>query len=225
MPSAPSLSKTLEDFVSRPLAFQCRAMEFKSRFAKVPPAPKHNYLAPIEHELGKPATKEELRFLKYLLGTHADPFRDLFARHNGFALYCEPKSKIIRDSQTKAIGVAIFSIRSWKRATNAMKKRIQPFAQRDPYNAILGIAFGKVPHSGNFSVILTNPPHAGKIAYTHDDGSYVTLFANSLGGFIKRVTTSPIKLLRKDFGGYFSLSDGTTIEKWLPEKAIHPKTH
>ncbi len=101
-----------------------------------------------------------------------------------------------------------------------MKKTIRPVYRPDPYNVCFGVAFGAVPKTDNFFVVLVAGSRAGQIFYTQGDGGSVSLFSKSFEGFIKRITSNPIKLLTKDLHGCASFQDVQTFESWIPFEVV-----
>jgi len=217
------LSATLEEFARRPLAFRCKPpppfkytgtnRTVRRLLGKQPPPPAVEFVASVQHKLSPPASGDELRLLRFLLGAKAVGFRSLYAKHNGFILY---KDTLSKPPLPKAIGLRVLPIRRWKSATSAMKKIVRRFESSSRFDAYFGVAFGWVPGTANFFVTPAEGPGAGQVFLTHDDGAFVSRFAMSFEGFIRRVTTRPVKLLAKDLGCYARYQDGVTFEQWIP---------
>jgi hypothetical protein len=199
----------LEVFASRPMAFWCTN---GGRTEKT----KRRLLTAVRHTLNPPASDRELALARQMLGVHADQVVDLLTRHNGFTLY--------QDERSGAAGVQMLPVAEWEGATTAAREWLNELGddEHDPDRLRFGVAFAHVPDSGNFFMIPTDGPNAGKVFYADHDGWYEEAFANDFHAFVVRVTTDAVNLLNEALGGYTRYVDGKTPIQWMPEEVADP---
>jgi hypothetical protein len=171
------------------------------------------FVARVRHLLVSPASPESATLLRQKLGGHADQAAAFFERHNGFLLY--------RDTKSDAAGIALLPILKWDAATLDMQARFGHLAdepESDPDHILTGTAIATVPHSGNYFVMPTDGPSAGKVFYADHDGWYESAFGEDFNGFLAHVVREPVKLLTEELGCYTRYSDGKTDAQWIPEQ-------
>ena len=92
----------LESFAKKPVRFRCKPPLLSPQVESYPevirkamgtiPPPDTRFETTVTHELRKPASKDDLKILRSLLGTYAPAFEAFFSRHDGFELYKDPRS-------------------------------------------------------------------------------------------------------------------------------------
>jgi hypothetical protein len=200
-------SQVLEQFAKSPNpGFRCYAASNKSGA---------RFLASIRHILNAPASTESIVQLRQMLSSHADKIATFYELHDGFILY--------RDSKSEAAGIELLPVEKWEEATDDMRESFAHLAdepENDPDHIMTGIAIATVPHSGNYFVMPTEGPSAGKIFYADHDGWYESAFAEDFAGFLTHVVQEPVKLLTDEVGCYTRYSDGKTTTQWIPEEYL-----
>jgi hypothetical protein len=210
----------LEAFASRPLAFRCRPQSLPRVIARNPffsslletqPPRKSRFVVSVEHRLGDPASPAALKRLQAALGNQSVEFHRLYARHNGFSLYKDPRSDVV--------GVEVLPISGWRGLTRDMQRVVRSWTMPDRHNVFFGVAFACVPRSSaNFFAMPVSGRSAGRIFYVHD--GMAVRFAASLDGFVRRITRNPLKLLVHDLGGRARYSDDTGFRFWVPAALV-----
>lgn len=169
-------------------------------------------IAPLSHTMGPPADETAIQLLQEYLGPKADSFVDLYSEHDGFTLY--------RDRQGDAEGLRFFPVEQWERFTQEMKESFSDMGfepEEWPEAAVDSLAFGEIPHSGNFFTVKTSGSKRGQIFYADHDDFTEEAFAKSLSEFLARIVKDPAQFLY-DVGCYTRYSDGSTSAQWIPKQ-------
>lgn len=174
--------------------------------------------AHLTHDIGAPASSTALDQVRNWLGSHADVFVDLYAKHNGCILY--------RDSKGDAAGVWLYRIEDWENQTEEMKSQFEAMgfsADEQPDAVLDSLAFAEIPHSANYFTIKTTGPDAGTIFYADHDDFSDEPFAESLDEFLARIVADPAQFLY-DAGCYTRYSDGKSSTQWIPKQYVAAAT-
>lgn len=160
---------------------------------------------PITHNVGTPASPEQLANLRRLLGKHASQVEALYRAHDGFQLYVQ---------SPEYMGLFLYPIDGWEPATEQFKEELADWGRslEEAYDfERYGVAFGEPVFSGNLFFL-----HEGRVYYSDHDGGDDTPLASSFNGFLERIMDDPAKFLF-DLGCYARYSDERTDRQWIPE--------
>lgn len=170
------------------------------------------FVAILRHEIGPSASSKSLDQVRKWLGVHAEPFVDLYAKHNGCLLY--------QDSKGDAAGVWLYRIEDWGSQTGEMKSQFEAMGfsfEEQPVAVTDSLAFAAIPHSANYFTVKTAGPDSGRIFYADHDDFSDEPFAQSLDEFLERLVADPAQFLY-DVGCYTRYSDGKSSKEWIPKQ-------
>lgn len=199
-----SISALLEHTSKQEPVFRCFACMDKSEQLK--------HVAKLSHTLENPASQEEMDQLRKWLGQSAIEFEELYGQHNGVTLY--------EDSKGDATGFCMYPIDEWETYTSDMKEWYDDMEYEPdelPVGTVDALAFGEIPHSGNYFSVKLSGPDQGKIYYVDHDGGSDEPIANSLSELFAKIVSDPPQFLN-ELGCYTRYSDGTTKTQWIPKE-------
>jgi hypothetical protein len=196
----------LQAFAKRSLLFRCEPAGRKN-------APER-FVASIVHFLRSPPRPLEVSQLKAHLAESAASLQTFYVKHNGFVLY--------HDTLSSAAGIEALPVAAWSKETERLRTQIRERHGDDenPKGLLSCIVFATAPRSGNYFVIQTVGPDAGKIFYTDHETCSARTFATDFDDFVRRITADPIPLLAKELGCFARYADGSTLTQWIPEAVI-----
>lgn len=168
-------------------------------------------LAHVSNILSGPATSAALTQIDTLLGPAGAAFKALYSHHDGLTLYL--------DSRSDAAGVEFYPIRRWACRSKEICEEFAWLEDHMPEWFRKGVAFGEIPHSGNYFLVATLGPDQGKIYYADHDAWEDAPLAQNLGDFLDLIRTDPAGFLyvRGCFTRYF---DGETSIQWIPKEYV-----
>ena len=169
-------------------------------------------VAQISHSLRQPADLTAVQLIREYLGPDADRFVELYSEHDGLTLY--------RDHKGDAEGLRLYTAEDWEPRTQEMKDGFSAmgFAPDEcPSGVLDSLAFGEIPHSGNYFSVKVSGPDRGSIFYADHDDFTDTAFAKTLEEFLTRIVDDPAQFLY-DVGCYTRYSDGKSSTQWIPKQ-------
>ena len=122
----------------------------------------------------------------------------------------------------QAAGIAFFPIGEWAEKSSEMRESLlgMGWSEADMTDwLLLGIAFGEIPHSGNFFVLQPTGENAGKIFYADHDAFEPEPIAGSFEEFLDSIVANPADFLYRR-GCYTRYSDGKTDIQWIPKQYV-----
>jgi len=189
------------DFISQPNPkFRCKDTGWPE------PGPKR-FIAQLKHIYYEPAGSSQIELIQSYLGKSAKAFIEFFSKLNGAVLYA--------DTNSDAAGILIAPVEHWDNLTHH-KDHWLMLGEDVPTWVKDSIAFGEIPNSGNFFLVIVSGEHCGKIFFLDHDCLEYEIFANNFEEFIEKVITDPPGLLNK-LGCNTRYSDGETETQWIPE--------
>ena len=173
-----------------------------------------DFLAQVSNHLGPPASEKELAKIGQLLGPNAGPFEELYQHHNGLILY--------QDCKSDAAGVKLYPVAQWLRQSNRMRREFHEMGWEDedlPDWLNHGIAFGEIPHSGNFFVVDPTRSDGDAVYYADHDDLECDPVAATLTELLDELCAAPADFLLS-YGCYTRYSDGKTDTQWIPKEYV-----
>ena len=165
--------ETLETYCARPnQRFVCYGAGGKKS---------QTYTAHVKHMLHAPADPGDLRHLQFELGDLAEQFLAFYSRHDGALLFA--------DTLSDTAGFRLGHVADWERLTREMMGWWDMLVQEGREDENMdwletAIAFGEVPHSGNYFAIAREGTRRGSIIYSRHDGLECDTYAKDLFSFL-----------------------------------------
>jgi len=155
----------------------------------------------VEHELGAPASKEDIAALRTKLGEGSEQFESLYSQHNGMVLYVGGDDA----------GIMFYQIDELEERNAEWCERFEEMDENDMWEFQKhGIAFGEIIASGNYFVSWQ-----GKVYYWDHDGGDDEPYGNTLSEFLDRIAENPAQFLY-DAGCYTRYGS----EQWIPGEYV-----
>jgi hypothetical protein len=201
-----SIERFLAHLADSAPGFRCYACDDDSESLQL--------LAHVSNQLGPPASARDLARIDELLGANGGPFKELYRHGNGFVLY--------QDSRSDAAGVHLYPVGKWRRRSARMRAEFRDMGWEEdelPEWLNRGIAFGEIPHSGNFFVVEPSGLEGGAIYYADHDDLEEEPIAATLASFLDEVSSAPAEFL-DSCGCYTRYSDGKSSTQWIPKEYV-----
>ena len=146
---------------------------------------KLSLIAKVINRLGVPATVEDVRLAKELSLNVSKDFISLIKLHNGVELFC--------DERSDAVGIEFYRVQDWERMTEELHSSLSEMSHEegDLDWAKNLLAFGEIPHSGNYFAIQTQGDLAGSIYYVDHDDYRTEPFVDSFDELMGKIASDP----------------------------------
>lgn len=175
---------------------------------------KATFLARVENQVGRPASKKALAAASKLIGELSPVLKRFVELHDGIILY--------RDTKSDAAGFEFFKAGEWESRTAEMLESMQAmgFNEADMPNWFEeGVVFGEIPHSGNYFVIQPVGEGVGQVFYADHDDFRTEAFAESFEKLLELIVKDPPGFLYQ-CGCFTRCSDGKSDTQWIPKEYV-----
>ena len=165
---------------------------------------------PVAHQYGAPASARVIAQLRSQYGAVADSLLDIYARHDGLALFVaegEPGFMFLPIAEWEE---SLAHVMDWTRMT----WEDDPDEMPDYLEA--SIAFGYIPGDSERWVLVTRGKHAGKVMLSESDAIEDDPRIESVSALVATLILEPARVL--GCGGFVSYGDEP---RYYPEQYIH----
>lgn len=160
----------------------------------------------VEHRLREPASADSLK--EFSDCPAATQVVEFYTWHDGGILFRDP------DSDTA--GLDLLKSSTWLLLREAIRETFN-FCPADNRPEWLEhfLAFGEVPHSGNYFILPTAGPDAGKVIYCHHEGPTADVWARDFETFLAQILDDPAGQIDR-MGCFLRFQRGD--QQWVPER-------
>ena len=160
----------------------------------------------VEHRLREPASTDLLEEFRGCPA--ATQVVDFYTWHDGGILF--------RDPDSDAAGLELLKSSTWPLLRAAIRETYNFFPADDrPEWLDHFLAFSEVLHSGNYFIVPTAGPDAGKVIYCDQEGPTATVWARNFETFIAQIIEDPAEQIDR-MGCFLRFRRGD--EQWVPER-------
>jgi len=179
------------------------------------------YVARVHHVAGDPASRDDLLWLKEMLGPAYKPFAFLYILHDGMRLFV-PTIARIKDEKVEDGGFEYIPLNQMRQSEQVIGQMLCDAIPDEelPEDAGELLAFVGVPMSGNLICIRTSGERRGELAeLNHDCPPGGFGHPKVLADLLNLVRVGP-EVFFVSAGGYTFYSDGQTEAQWRPLRYV-----
>ncbi|MBT9581816.1 SMI1/KNR4 family protein [bacterium] len=135
---------------------------------------------------------------------------DFYRHHDGATLFL--------DVTSDRAGLHLLPIGSWKRLQSVVIELYGEFREEFGLEWLDHfVAFGEVPHSGNYFVMPTHGTSAGNVIYCDHEGPTFLDWAPDFHTFLRLFLDSPCEQIYQ-LGSFLRFDEHGSDRQWIPER-------
>ena len=178
------------------------------------------YVARVRHVAGPPAARDDLLWLRSVLGPPYKPFAYLYTLHDGMRLFVPHIARFPSLPAESDGGFACFPLAEVRQSQERLAKQYGSATTDDGTPVAELLAFAEVPASGNLICIRSSGPRRGELAeLNHDAPPGGFGLPPKLDYFLALLRGEP-EFFFIATGGYTFYSDGRTDAQWRPIRYV-----
>ena len=180
------------------------------------------FIARVDNRIRPAANASMLVLMEHLLGSVSEAMKPFYMKHDGVLMYDDRLETKWSGGVFRSAGMKFFPVENWEQTTQDMQDMLSDMGWKTddtPNGMIRGVAFGEIPHSGNYFAVETEGTNVGKVFYIDHDDCQGEPIAQSFQEFLDSIVLDPVDFMNRH-GCYTSYSDGITDIQWIPQQYI-----